>query len=101
MSLCGGVDHPPGRASLVLSAVPQVISGTASLGRLETILDEGEVHLGLIEFDRTRRVHKNFEKFRRYDTFVNWWWRRSPLGDLEDPPIVVFSVGTRSTAGSS
>lgn len=37
-----------------------------------------------IEYDRTRRVDKNYEKFRRYDTFLCWWWqhtslRRTPL----------------------
>jgi hypothetical protein len=26
-----------------------------------------------IEYDRTRRVDKNYEKFRRYDTFLCWW----------------------------
>ena len=44
----------------------------------------------LVEFDRTRRVDKNFEKFRRYDTFLNWWWHRSPEA-LDGPdPFVVF-----------
>jgi hypothetical protein len=44
----------------------------------------------LIEFDRTRRVDKNFEKFRRYDTFLNWWWHRSPEALDAPPPFVVF-----------
>ena len=44
----------------------------------------------LVEFDRTRRVDKNFEKFRRYDTFLNWRWQRSPEA-LDGPdPFVVF-----------
>lgn len=40
-------------------------------------LDRGEgeaPHTLLIEFDRTRRVDTNFDKFRRYDTFLVWWW---------------------------
>lgn len=44
----------------------------------------------LIEFDRTRRVDKNFEKFRRYDTFLTWWWSRLPEA-LDAPiPYVLF-----------
>src|SRR3954452_13489395 len=35
----------------------------------------------LVEYDRTRRLDKNFEKFRRYDTFLNWWWQRTHLAD--------------------
>ncbi len=44
----------------------------------------------LIEFDRTRRVDKNFEKFRRYDTFLTWWWNRTPEALDLDPPYVIF-----------
>jgi len=51
---------------------------------------DGAISTYLIEFDRTRRVDKNYEKFRRYDAFLNWWWRHSPLGDLDEPPVVVF-----------
>jgi hypothetical protein len=32
-----------------------------------------------IEYDRTRRVDKNYEKFRRYDTFLWWWWQHTSL----------------------
>jgi hypothetical protein len=28
----------------------------------------------VFEDDRTRRVDKNYEKFRRYDAFLCWWW---------------------------
>jgi hypothetical protein len=31
-----------------------------------------------IEYDRTRRVDKNYDKFRRYDSFLCWWWRHHP-----------------------
>ena len=44
----------------------------------------------LIEYDRTRRLDKNYEKFRRYDTFLNWWWQRTHLADRGAPPFVVF-----------
>jgi hypothetical protein len=44
----------------------------------------------LIEYDRTRRVDKNYGKFRRYDAFLNLWWRNSSLADLSEPPFVVF-----------
>jgi hypothetical protein len=44
----------------------------------------------LVEFDRTRRLDKNFEKFRRYDTFLTWWWNRSSEA-LDGPePFVLF-----------
>ena len=35
---------------------------------------DGTPHTLFIEYDRTRRLDKNFEKFRRYDTFLCWWW---------------------------
>ena len=35
--------------------------------------------LFLIEYDRTSRVDKNYEKFRRYDAFLTWWWRHTHL----------------------
>ncbi len=43
----------------------------------------------LIEYDRTRRVDKNFEKFRRYDTFLCWWRLETELAD-QAPPYVLF-----------
>lgn len=44
----------------------------------------------LVEYDRTRRLDKNYEKFRRYDTFLNWWWQRTHLGDRRAAPFVLF-----------
>ena len=44
----------------------------------------------LIEYDRTRRVDKNYGKFRRYDAFLNWWWRLTAFSDVDEPPYVVF-----------
>lgn len=43
----------------------------------------------LVEYDRTRRVDKNYEKFRRYDTFLCWWWQHTDFA-AGDPPFVVF-----------
>ena len=44
----------------------------------------------LIEYDRTRRVDKNFEKFLRYDALLCSWWRYTGLADTGIPPFVVF-----------
>lgn len=46
--------------------------------------------LYLIEYDRTRRVDKNYEKFLRYDALLCWWWRRTSLAHYGVPPFVVF-----------
>jgi len=43
----------------------------------------------LVEYDRTQRIDKNYDKFRRYDMYLNWWWRETEIGDA-GPPIVVF-----------
>ena len=42
-----------------------------------------------IEYDRTRRVDKNYEKFRRYDSFLCWWWQHTAFAD-GDRPFVIF-----------
>jgi hypothetical protein len=42
-----------------------------------------------IEYDRTRRVDKNYEKFRRYDSFLCWWWQHTSYAD-GDRPYVMF-----------
>ena len=44
----------------------------------------------LIEYDRTRRLDKNYEKFRRYDSFLNWWWEHTYLADRAAAPFVLF-----------
>jgi hypothetical protein len=43
-----------------------------------------------IEYDRTRRVDKNYEKFRRYDTFLCWWWQHTTFAP--DPPSSTCQV---------
>jgi hypothetical protein len=44
----------------------------------------------LIEYDRTTRADKNYEKFRRYDSFLTAWWRHTPFLDRGEPPWVLF-----------
>jgi hypothetical protein len=44
----------------------------------------------LIEYDRTRRLDKNYGKVRRYDAFLNWWWVHTRYGDIQRPPYVLF-----------
>ena len=39
-----------------------------------------------VEYDRTRRVDKNYDKFLRYETLITVWWRATDLGC----PMVVF-----------
>ncbi|MDQ3879776.1 MAG: hypothetical protein M3295_01635, partial [Chloroflexota bacterium] len=50
-----------------------------------------------IEFDRTRRVDKNYAKFRRYDCFLNYWWPATDVG-LLDAPYVIFICQDRDHA---
>ena len=52
----------------------------------------------LLEFDRTRRVDKNYDKFRRYDCFLNYWWRYTDFGGLDDAPWVIFICQDRDHA---
>jgi hypothetical protein len=40
----------------------------------------------LIEYDRTRRIDKNYHKLRRYDAFLCWWVRYTPYADLPSLP---------------
>jgi Replication-relaxation len=51
----------------------------------------GGSHTFLVEHDRTRRVDKNYDKFRRYDSFVCWWWRQHPAwAERGEAPFVLF-----------
>jgi Replication-relaxation len=52
--------------------------------------DRDGSRLFFIEYDRTRRADKNYEKFRRYDTFVCWWWHHTGFADRGGPPYVIF-----------
>ena len=44
----------------------------------------------LIEYDRTSRTDKNYDKFRRYDTYLTWWWRHTDLAGRAEAPFVLF-----------
>ncbi len=45
----------------------------------------------LIEYDRTRRLDKNYLKFRRYDSFAcSWWTATTEYGASAQPPWIVF-----------
>jgi len=44
----------------------------------------------LIEYDRTQRLGTKYEKSRRYDSFLTWWWNDSVYGDHSEPPFVLF-----------
>jgi hypothetical protein len=61
---------------------------------LELAGHDGEMQTILVEYDRTRRVDKNFDKFRRYDAFLCWWSRHTPYGNRTAPPLVVFVCQT-------
>ena len=54
---------------------------------LELAGDDGDVRTVLVEYDRTRRVDKNFDKFRRYDAFLCWWSRHTPYGERDGAPV--------------
>jgi hypothetical protein len=41
-----------------------------------------------VEYDRTRRLDKNYDKFRRYDAFLTWWWRHTSYADLGAPYVL-------------
>lgn len=43
-----------------------------------------------VEYDRTRRLDKNYDKFHRYDALLTWWWRHTALGGRTAPPFVLF-----------
>jgi hypothetical protein len=51
--------------------------------------DDDGSRVFFIEYDRTRRVDTNYEKFRRYDTFLCWWWQYTGFAD-GDRPFVIF-----------
>jgi hypothetical protein len=52
---------------------------------LDVATGDGDVRV-FVEYDRTRRVDKNYDKFRRYETLLTVWWRATELGC----PFVVF-----------
>jgi hypothetical protein len=63
---------------------------------LELAHDSAEgIRTIFVEYDRTRRVDKNYDKFRRYDTFLCRWWHHSPYAEQPAPPVVLFVCQTQ------
>jgi hypothetical protein len=46
----------------------------------------------LIEHDRTRRVDKNFDKFRRYDNYLTAWHHHAALAQPGDNPLAPYVI---------
>ncbi len=44
----------------------------------------------MLEYDRTRRAHKQIEKLRRYDWFLTAGWSTSTYSGLDIEPLVLF-----------
>jgi hypothetical protein len=44
----------------------------------------------MIEYDRTRRPHRQTQKLRRYDHFLTAGWRETRYAELDIEPVVVF-----------
>lgn len=68
---------------------PRMVRPDAVL-ELESDTDDQADRTIFIEYDRTRRPDKNYEKFRRYDSFLTWWWHHSSYRDHSKPPFVLF-----------
>jgi hypothetical protein len=45
---------------------------------LDVATSDGDFHV-FVEYDRTRRVDKNYDKFRRYNALLSVWWRTTGL----------------------
>jgi hypothetical protein len=52
--------------------------------------EDAPTRLLLVEYDRTRRLDKNFEKFKRYDAYLNWWWLHTHFAARGTTPFVLF-----------
>jgi hypothetical protein len=44
----------------------------------------------MVEYDRTRRPHKQISKWRRYDHFLTSGWRNTRYATLDIEPLVLF-----------
>jgi hypothetical protein len=71
--------------------------GASRLGVVEpdaTLIGRAATHGGelavLLEYDRTRRAHRQADRFARYDRFLAEGWRLSRYARLAHEPIVVF-----------
>jgi hypothetical protein len=41
-----------------------------------------------VEYDRTRRVDKNYDKFRRYEALLAGWWNHALPAETQRPAVV-------------
>ncbi len=41
-----------------------------------------------VEYDRTRRVDKNYDKFRRYEALLAGWWKHALPAETQRPAVV-------------
>jgi hypothetical protein len=95
--------HPPPKAQRIQVALAKewTTHGLQESGArpvfpdavLEIERDDGRLpRTFLLEHDRTRRVDKNFDKFRRYDAFLTDWFPSSKFArpGSDDPPYVLF-----------
>lgn len=57
-------------------------------GAVELVGEDGTPMYLALEYDRTRRVDKNYDKFRRYDDFLTTWWARSAHAHRGDPHVL-------------
>ena len=69
--------------------------------RLDVVGVSGEVSL-FVEYDRTRRVDKNYDKFRRYEAFLAGWWHGAlPEGDTRRRSCSSARTPTTASASST
>jgi hypothetical protein len=55
---------------------------------IEVMTTKGRWIQLLVEYDRTRRVDKNYDKFRRYDSYLSTWWFRDGYADRGSPYVL-------------
>jgi hypothetical protein len=68
--------------AVIGTVVPDAtLVGTDSFGRRTAVM---------IEYDRTRRAHKQIGKLRRYDHFLASGWRTTRFSELDVEPLVLF-----------
>jgi hypothetical protein len=73
-----------GQLQVVNEWIPRDVDGAQPVrpdALLEVALPGGGTGHLLIELDRTERPDKNFEKFRRYDSFLTAWGGESRFGE--------------------
>jgi len=89
-----GRDNPPRVPLRTSLSAENLKDPTAKQLRPDDLIEvkrgDGTFHRYLIEYDRTRRVDKNFEKFRRYDSYLCWWGWGSAEFECNGAPAVLF-----------